>query len=280
MSPGRRVPRMARSSEHDDLLDRARRHDRRRWHESTTSPARTTGRTHRSVAPSTRPTTGSGTYVRRCPPVPSLSSSRSRCRPAAPPSTTAGRSTAVRPTNGRTRIAARSSATRSRPPRGGTRRPCIRSTHGTAGPVSASSTRRSFRSCGATATARHGSTLTSPVSADDDIAVVIASQMPNGHHGSLVALSRPTPSSGSSETARRSAWSKPIGSMPNNAIPVGSVTTVGSDSPSIRGLATPASTGVTSPIQSDDSHGVISGTGTRGRGRRPRTMAIRSSIAP
>ena len=45
------------------------------------------------------------------------------------------------------------------------------------------------------------------------------------------------------------------------------MTTVGTASPSINGLATPASTGVTSPIQSEESHGVISGTGIRGRRR-------------
>jgi phytanoyl-CoA hydroxylase len=45
------------------------------------------------------------------PPVPSLSSCRSRCRPAAPPSTTAGPSTAARSTSALTHIAARSSAT-------------------------------------------------------------------------------------------------------------------------------------------------------------------------
>ena len=68
-------------------------------------------------------------------------------------------------------------------------------------------------------------------------------------------------SSGSSATARPSAWSKPIGSMSNRVSPEGSVTTVGTASPSINGLATPASTGVTNPIQNEESHGVISGTG-------------------
>ena len=49
--------------------------------------------------------------------------------------------------------------------------------------------------------------------------------------------------------------------MSNSASPERSVTTVGTASPSINGLATPASTGVTSPIHSDESHGVINGTG-------------------
>ena len=48
-------------------------------------------------------------------------------------------------------------------------------------------------------------------------------------------------------------------------IPERSVTTVGAASPSISGRATPASTGVTSPIHNEESHGVISGTGIRGR---------------
>src|SRR2546421_5141587 len=55
--------------------------------------------------------------------------------------------------------------------------------------------------------------------------------------------------------------------MSNSAIPERSVTIVGTASPSINGRATPASTGVTSPIQSEESHGVISGTGIRGRRR-------------
>ena len=44
--------------------------------------------------------------------------------------------------------------------------------------------------------------------------------------------------------------------------------------------ATPASTGVTRPIHSEDSHGVMNGTGIFGRGRLPRARAITSSISP
>ena len=69
------------------------------------------GPTHRSAARSMRPMTGWGMCVRRCPPVPSSSSCRSRCRPAAPPSTTAGPSMAARSTSAPTQIGARSSAT-------------------------------------------------------------------------------------------------------------------------------------------------------------------------
>ena len=46
------------------------------------------------------------------------------------------------------------------------------------------------------------------------------------------------------------------------------------------GLVTPASTGVTRPIHSEDSHGVRNGTGTFGRWRRPSTSAMRSSMSP
>ena len=57
----------------------------------------------------------------------------------------------------------------------------------------------------------------------------------------------------------------------------GSVTTVSLARLSISGRATPASTGVTRPIQSEERRGVSSGTGTFGRRRFPSTSAIRSS---
>ena len=60
----------------------------------------------------------------------------------------------------------------------------------------------------------------------------------------------------SSAIAARSASSKGVGSTSKSAIPDGSVTTVSVESPSISGRATPASTGVTRPIQSDESQGV------------------------
>jgi hypothetical protein len=44
--------------------------------------------------------------------------------------------------------------------------------------------------------------------------------------------------------------------MSNSAAPDRSVTTVSVERPSTSGRATPASTGVTSPIHSDDSQGV------------------------
>ena len=44
--------------------------------------------------------------------------------------------------------------------------------------------------------------------------------------------------------------------------------------------STPASTGVTNPIQSEESQGVSSGTGTLRRGLMPRASAIRSSMSP
>ena len=50
--------------------------------------------------------------------------------------------------------------------------------------------------------------------------------------------------------------------------------------PSISGFATPASTGVTSPIHSEDSLGVSSGTGIRSGGRRSSARAISSIIPP
>ena len=55
----------------------------------------------------------------------------------------------------------------------------------------------------------------------------------------------------------------------NSSIPEGSLTVVSVASPSIKGRATPASTGVTSPIQSEESHGVSSGTVIRRGGWRP-----------
>ena len=58
------------------------------------------------------------------------------------------------------------------------------------------------------------------------------------------------------------------------------MTTVAVVSPSTSGRATFVSTGVTSPSHSADSHGVISGTGTFGRGRMPIARAMRSSISP
>ena len=69
-----------------------------------------------------------------------------------------------------------------------------------------------------------------------------------------------------------------IGVMSNRAAPELSVTVVGVDKPSTSGRATPASTGVTKPIQSDDSQGVRSGTGTRdGAARRGRPPSDRAS---
>ena len=47
------------------------------------------------------------------------------------------------------------------------------------------------------------------------------------------------------------------------------MTTVSVARPSISGLATPASTGVTSPIQSEERNGVSNGTVIRSGGRRP-----------
>ena len=57
----------------------------------------------------------------------------------------------------------------------------------------------------------------------------------------------------------------------------GSVTTVSLARLSISGRATPASTGVTRPIQWEERRGVRRGTGTFGRRRLPSTSAIRSS---
>ncbi len=50
-------------------------------------------------------------------------------------------------------------------------------------------------------------------------------------------------------------------------MPLGSVTTVSVASPSISGRATPASTGVTRPIQSEERAGVSTGTISRRGGR-------------
>ena len=63
-----------------------------------------------------------------------------------------------------------------------------------------------------------------------------------------------------SSSAARIASSIGVGSTSNRAIPDGSVTIVSVDRPSTSGRATPTSTGVTSPIQSDDRYGVSSGT--------------------
>jgi len=73
---------------------------------------------------------------------------------------------------------------------------------------------------------------------------------------------------------------KGIGCTSKSSAPELSVTVVGVERPSTSGRATPASTGVTRPIQCEDSHGVMSGTGTRGRRRTPSASAIRSSISP
>jgi hypothetical protein len=50
-----------------------------------------------------------------------------------------------------------------------------------------------------------------------------------------------------------------VGEMSNSAIPEGSSTTVSTVRPSIKGFATPASTGVTKPIQCEESFGVSNG---------------------
>ena len=68
--------------------------------------------------------------------------------------------------------------------------------------------------------------------------------------------------------ALRSASAAGVGSTSNSSCPDGSVTTVSTARLSISGRATPASTGVTRPIQSEDSRGVSSGTGSCGRRRR------------
>ena len=73
---------------------------------------------------------------------------------------------------------------------------------------------------------------------------------------------------------------KGIGSTSKSSAPELSVTVVGVESPSTSGRATPASTGVTSPIHSEDSHGVMSGTGTRGRRRTPVAARTRPRMAP
>src|SRR5262249_57090083 len=74
------------------------------------------------------------------------------------------------------------------------------------------------------------------------------------------------PSSGSCSRASCRASGKGVGSTSNSLAAEPSVTVVCVDRPSIRGLATPASTGVTSPIQREESRGVRNGTGTLGRG--------------
>ena len=56
---------------------------------------------------------------------------------------------------------------------------------------------------------------------------------------------------------------------PNGSAPDGSVTTVAVRRPSTSGRATLVSTGVTSPSHSAESHGVMNGTGSFGRGRIP-----------
>ena len=79
-------------------------------------------------------------------------------------------------------------------------------------------------------------------------------------------------------TAERSASANGVGLTSNSSVPDESVTTVGERRLSISGRAIPASTGVTSPIHSEDSHGVSSGTDTRGRRRLPSAAAISSSM--
>ena len=67
-------------------------------------------------------------------------------------------------------------------------------------------------------------------------------------------------------TATRSALGSGVRDRPtNSAMPLGSVTTVSVASPSISGRATPASTGVTRPIHSEESRGVSTGTVTAQR---------------
>lgn len=53
---------------------------------------------------------------------------------------------------------------------------------------------------------------------------------------------------------------------------------VSAESPSINGLATPASTGVMSPIPSEESHGVSSGTGMRRSSRKTTRSGQTSSV--
>ena len=105
------------AEEHDDVLDGARRHARRHRHDLLRARLQPLAARRRRAARSTRPTTGSATCATRCPTARSSSSCRSRCRPAARRSTTAGRSTAARRTSAPTPSAARSSRTWSRPTR-------------------------------------------------------------------------------------------------------------------------------------------------------------------
>ena len=89
---GRRVRDVHRAAEHDDVLDRARRHARGHGHDrlrARLAPLAAIGARRLS---STRPTTGLGWMRERRPPsAPNSSGCRSRCRPAAARSTTAGR---------------------------------------------------------------------------------------------------------------------------------------------------------------------------------------------
>src|SRR6185312_7810343 len=127
---------------------------------STTSKARIDGHTRRWAAPSMRPTIGWATCGTPCRRTPSWSSCRSRCPPAGPPSTTAGRFTAVRPTSVPTLSAGRSSATSSPPTPDGTPRTTTPSIRATAGRAKSRWTRPSSPCCGATGTGRRGLTTT------------------------------------------------------------------------------------------------------------------------
>ena len=150
LPPGRRLRRMARAAEHDDLLDGARRHERGRRHDllrqgltplatcaggrAVPRPGRLArarrGSASRRRGAGARADRGAGRW-RRLPrrlDVPRLAAQRAR-RPRAPLD--------------------RQSHGLDRRPAGRTAPRRIRSTRSTAGPASASSTRRSSRSCGA-----------------------------------------------------------------------------------------------------------------------------------
>ena len=79
--------------------------------------------------------------------------------------------------------------------------------------------------------------------------------------------------------ARIASAERRLARLSNELHPGGSRTTVSVARPSISGRATPTSTGVTSPIHSDERRGVSSGTGTWSGGRRSSARAI-SSIIP
>ena len=152
--PGRGLHGVARAEEHDDVLDRARRHGRRPRHDllrprlASVAPAPAGGQFH-------APDDWLGYLREVVPPDTEIEAVPIEVPAGAPRSTTAGRGTARRRTSAPTPSAGRSSRTWSRATRSGaTPASRIRCTAATAGRASASWTMRSSRSCGARAASR------------------------------------------------------------------------------------------------------------------------------